>query len=93
MSNEELRKAMFEDRNTPRYRRARLFANTQLSIMRDFIPLDSKIQRVILEYLFELGFKENLTILSVPAVVDALDNAELRLAMITSHPAMLKTNL
>lgn len=69
-------------KGSPRYLRARNFAQAVLHLMRDFTPQDRDMQRDIEEYLLEAAFEGNVAILNVPLECDELDKRALELRML-----------
>lgn len=78
------------DQSSPRYQRARRFANTVHSVLSDFIPDDRAIRRRVNDYLFEVGYQNNLEIINVPPELDALNKLELQHRMLETHPAFIR---
>jgi hypothetical protein len=77
---EQLRKA--EDEYSPRYMRARRFAQTVLALMGSFVPSDRETYRRMEEMLMLAGFESNAEIISVPPECDALDKLALERRML-----------
>lgn len=75
-----------EDMSTPRYARARRFADMMLSLSRDFIGHDRIVHRQFLEVMLEAGWVTNAEIINVPDAWDALNKLEIEMAMIEQHP-------
>lgn len=81
-----------EEMNSPRYMRARRFADTMLSLTRHFIPHDRMVQRYFLEQMLEAGWEANVEIINVPEIWDALNKIQIEKAMIEAHPLYIKAD-
>jgi hypothetical protein len=89
--DDKLRSEMMKDfyAGTPRALRAQRFADTVMSIMRDFIPRDRDCCRRMTETLFEIGWLKNAEIISVPPECDHLDKLELECRRLETHPGFV----
>jgi hypothetical protein len=72
----------YKELSSPRYQRATRFANTMLSIMRDFIPTGRDVQRMMYDHLLELGYQTNAELVNVPPEYDALNKLEIERMML-----------
>lgn len=79
-----------DDIATPRYARGQRFANSIMSALRDFLPQDRRVQPRIHEFLFEIGYNQNLEIIEVPPEFDALTKLQLERMKVETHPAFVK---
>ncbi len=64
-------------KGTPRFVRARRFAQTVQAMMRDFLPNDRYCRDRIDEFVMEVGFATNCEIINVPPECDELDKLAL----------------
>lgn len=76
-------------KGTPRFARARRFAQTVQAMLQDFLPRDRDCARRIEEYIIEAGFAVNAEIINVPPECDALDKLELERARLEHHMARI----
>jgi hypothetical protein len=67
---------------TPRYERARQFADEILHLMRDFLPQDRECAHRVWDHLVMTAFEANAAILRVPVEWDALNKMALEKAML-----------
>lgn len=74
-------------RDTPRYARARRFAQRVQYMLRDFLPSDRQCIRRIEEHLLEIGFENNAEIINVPPECDELDKLALERRMLEASIA------
>jgi hypothetical protein len=72
----------YKEMLSPRYQRATRFANTVLSIMRDFVPAGRNLQEMIYDHLLELGYETNAEFINVPPEWDALNNIQIERTML-----------
>lgn len=75
---------------TPRALRARRFADTVFSLMRDFIPRDRECVDRIREELMIAGYEANAEIINVPPEWDALTKEQIERAKLETHPMMIE---
>ena len=61
-------------KDTPRYQRARRFANEIIHLMRDFLPQDRDCIYRVEEHLLMTAFEANAEIICVPPELDTLNN-------------------
>jgi hypothetical protein len=80
------------DLNTERYRRARKFTNTILTLVRDFIPPDHRCIKIFEYKMMKLAWEEDIAIINVRPEWDQLTNAQLALAMLETHPGLSFVN-
>lgn len=71
--------------------RARLFAQSIMHIMRDFIPKDKLCNHRIYEHLYDFGIESNLQIIKVPLELEALTKLELERKMLEPFTMENKT--
>jgi len=79
-----------KEMSAPRYLRATRFANTMLSIMRDFVPAGRDCQHLMYDYLLQLGYETNAELINVPPEWDELTKLQLEKAMLETHPLWIK---
>lgn len=78
--NEKIDKEMME--GSPRYVRAKQFADTILRLMSDFVPTDRLTWRRMHDFLLEQAFDANGAIITVPPEYDKLTAAQIEMAML-----------
>jgi len=92
--NEDNRRHFVQDMRlgTPRANRAMRFSNTVMAMMRDFVPRDRECSERLHAFLIEVGYQQNLEIISVPPECDALDKLALeqRRLEISARPIVLQ---
>lgn len=84
---DELGEAM--RKGTPRALRAVRFSDMILHIVRDFVPDNQDVYRIMCDEIQMLAFRDNLEVIHVPPEKDHLDKLQLERAMIEDHPMMI----
>lgn len=87
-----LRELTRDEMDSPRYMRARRFADTIYSLTMDFIPRDRIVVRHFLDRMLEAGYEANAELINVPEIWDALNKLQIEHAMIESHPLYVKAD-
>ena len=80
----------YGDLNKPRYRRARDFTNSVLNLMQDFIPRSGRCLSEIERHIIEIAYDSDIAIVHVLPEWDEMTAAQISLAMLQIHPAMVK---
>ena len=86
----ELRDALHK--GTSRALRATRFADTMLHLMRDYLPNNRDMQRMMYDELALIGYQSNIELINVPIERDHLDKLQLERAMIEQHPMIILAN-
>jgi hypothetical protein len=77
------------DSPSRRQLRAKRFADTIISLLRDFLPSDRDTLERIYDLLAEEGYELNAEIISVPLELDALDKLQIERKMLETHPLFI----
>jgi hypothetical protein len=80
----------YAEQNTPRYRRARQFSNDILGLICGYLPQDQDFMRKIEYELTQTAYEANIQIILVRPEWDEMTAAQMAVAMLQTHPAVVK---
>lgn len=87
---EQLHKEMLD--GTPRYLRAKRFADSVMHVLHDFLPQERHCFRLAHEHLMEVCFEANMELAYVDPARDALEELTIKQKMASLDPLMFMSS-